>query len=41
MRVAARRPGVNINIVTDDCALDVPSGARVLNGIPVESASSR
>ncbi|RHW28682.1 molybdopterin oxidoreductase family protein [Nocardioides immobilis] len=34
--VAARRPGVNSNVLTDDTVLDVPTGTGVLNGIPVE-----
>ncbi len=35
MRTARKRPGVNANQITDDAALDVPSGTSVLNGIPV------
>jgi len=35
MRVAAERPGVNSNVLTDDRALDPLSGTSVLNGIPV------
>jgi anaerobic selenocysteine-containing dehydrogenase len=38
LRVAARRPGVNSNRLTDEAALDAPSGNAVLNGIPVEVA---
>jgi len=34
--VAARRPGANSNLLTDDMLLDVPTGTGVLNGIPVE-----
>jgi anaerobic selenocysteine-containing dehydrogenase len=34
--VAAQRPGVNANLLTDERALDVLSGNAVLNGIPVE-----
>ena len=33
--VAAERPGVNANVLTDDRALDPLSGTSVLNGIPV------
>ncbi len=36
MTVAAGRPGVNSNALTDGDAIDVPSGNAVLNGIPVE-----
>ena len=35
-RLAAREPGVNSNVLTDETALDVLSGTAVLNGIPVE-----
>ena len=35
MAVAREHAGVNSNILTDDEALDVPSGTSVLNGIPV------
>jgi anaerobic selenocysteine-containing dehydrogenase len=34
--VAARKPGVNVNAVTDDAPFDAPSGASVLFGGPVE-----
>ena len=36
LRVAAEKPGVNSNLLTDELALDVLSGNAVLNGIPVE-----
>ena len=36
--VAARRPGTNSNVLTDEDALDPLSGTSVLNGIPVEVA---
>ena len=37
LTVAARRqPGVNANALTDEHALDAPSGTSVANGIPVE-----
>ncbi len=36
LAVAARRPGVNSNTLTDGQVLDAPSGNAVLNGIPVE-----
>ncbi len=35
LAVAAERPGVNSNVLTDDRALDPLSGTSVLNGIPV------
>ena len=38
MRVAARRPGVNSNLLTDEQVVDPLSGNGVLNGIPVEVA---
>jgi anaerobic selenocysteine-containing dehydrogenase len=36
LHVAARRPGANVNAVTDDAPLDAPSGTSVLFGGPVE-----
>jgi anaerobic selenocysteine-containing dehydrogenase len=36
--VAGRRPGVNVNLLTDDRQLDPLSGNAVLNGIPVTVA---
>jgi anaerobic selenocysteine-containing dehydrogenase len=38
MTVAARRPGVNSNVLTDELVIDPLSGNGVLNGIPVEVA---
>jgi anaerobic selenocysteine-containing dehydrogenase len=38
LNVAARRPGVNSNVLTDGSILDPLSGNGVLNGIPVEVA---
>lgn len=38
MSVAAANAGVNSNILTDEAAMDVPSGNSVLNGIPVTVA---
>jgi anaerobic selenocysteine-containing dehydrogenase len=35
MSAAARTPGVNTNILTDEAAVDPLSGTAVLNGIPV------
>jgi anaerobic selenocysteine-containing dehydrogenase len=35
LAVAARRPGVNSNVLSDDQALDPLSGNAVLNGIPI------
>lgn len=35
MEVAAAHPGVNVNVLSDDQALDVPSGNAALNGIAV------
>ncbi len=34
--VAAKRPGINVNVVVDDAILDPVSGTGVLNGVPVE-----
>jgi anaerobic selenocysteine-containing dehydrogenase len=36
--VAAKRPGVNSNVLTDETLLDTLSCNAVLNGIPVEIA---
>jgi anaerobic selenocysteine-containing dehydrogenase len=36
LRVAARKPGANVNAVTDDEPVDAPSGASMLFGGPVE-----
>ncbi len=36
LRVATRRPGANVNAVTDDALTDAPSGASALFGGPVE-----
>ncbi|WP_113704395.1 molybdopterin-dependent oxidoreductase [Nonomuraea lactucae] len=33
--VAAGHPGVNVNALTDETAIDVPSGNAVFNGVPV------
>jgi hypothetical protein len=35
LTVAARRPGVNSNILSDEQEIDPLSGNAVLNGIPV------
>jgi anaerobic selenocysteine-containing dehydrogenase len=35
MRVAAERPGVNSNVLTDPLLIDPLSGTSALNGIPV------
>ena len=35
MRVAAARPGVNLNALLPDDVRDVPSGNAVLNGVAV------
>ena len=35
LSVAATRPGVNSNLLTDEAAIDPLSGNAVLNGIPV------
>jgi anaerobic selenocysteine-containing dehydrogenase len=37
-RIAARQPGVNSNLLTDEAGVDALSGNAVLNGIPVEVA---
>lgn len=39
--VAAARPGVNTNLLTDPLALDPLSGTSILNGIPVTVGPSR
>jgi anaerobic selenocysteine-containing dehydrogenase len=36
LRVATRRPGSNVNAVSDDAPTDAPSGASMLFGLPVE-----
>ena len=36
LQVATRKPGANVNAVTDDALLDGPSGSSVLFGAPVE-----
>ncbi len=36
MAVAGKRPGVNVNLLTDGAELDPLSGNAVLNGVPVE-----
>ncbi len=36
LRVATKRPGANVNLVSDDLAFDAPSGASALFGGPVE-----
>jgi anaerobic selenocysteine-containing dehydrogenase len=38
LSVAAQRPGVNSNLLSDETLLDALSGNAVLNGIPVEVA---
>jgi anaerobic selenocysteine-containing dehydrogenase len=38
LAVAAKRPGVNSNLLTDESFIDELSGNAVLNGIPVEIA---
>jgi anaerobic selenocysteine-containing dehydrogenase len=38
LRVAASRPGVNTNVLTDGAALDPLSGNAQLNAIPVTVA---
>jgi anaerobic selenocysteine-containing dehydrogenase len=34
-QVAAEHAGVNANVLTDDSAIDIPSGNAVFNGVPV------
>jgi anaerobic selenocysteine-containing dehydrogenase len=36
LRVATRRPGRNVNVVSDDVPIDAPSGSSMLFGVPVE-----
>jgi anaerobic selenocysteine-containing dehydrogenase len=38
MAVAAAHAGVNSNILSDETAVDLPSGNAILNGIPIELA---
>jgi hypothetical protein len=33
--IAAKHTGINANTLTDDSAIDVPSGNAVFNGVPV------
>ena len=40
LTVAARKPGANVNALTDDAAMDGPSGASMLFGSPVEVVAS-
>jgi anaerobic selenocysteine-containing dehydrogenase len=39
LAVAGKRPGVNVNLLTDGVELDPLSGNAVLNGVPVEIAA--
>ena len=39
LTVAARRAGVNSNVLTDEAVVDPLSGTAVLNGVPVTVAS--
>ena len=38
LSVAAKRPGVSVNDITDDAAVDAVSGTSQLNGLPVAVA---
>lgn len=38
LRVAAERPGVNVNLLVDDAIVDSLTGTAVLNGVPVRLA---
>ncbi len=38
MDVARRRAGVNVNLLSDDERIDLPSGNAALNGVPVDVA---
>jgi anaerobic selenocysteine-containing dehydrogenase len=40
-RVAAEHAGVSANTLTDDAAIDVPSGNAVFNGVPVDISPIR
>jgi hypothetical protein len=40
LSVAATRPGVSLNDLTDELAVDTPAGTAVLNGVPVEVAAA-
>jgi anaerobic selenocysteine-containing dehydrogenase len=40
MAVASRHAGVNVNVLSDDAAIDVPSGNAAFNGVPVAIAAA-
>jgi anaerobic selenocysteine-containing dehydrogenase len=40
MAVARRHAGVNVNLLSDDAAIDVPSGNAAFNGVPVAIAAA-
>jgi anaerobic selenocysteine-containing dehydrogenase len=40
MAVARRHAGVNVNVLSDDAAIDVPSGNAAFNGVPVAIAAA-
>ncbi len=39
LEVAQRHPGVNVNLLSDDAAIDVPSGNAAFNGLTVSVAA--
>jgi hypothetical protein len=39
LHVASEHPGVNVNLVSDDGAIDVPSGNAAFNGVAVALAA--
>jgi anaerobic selenocysteine-containing dehydrogenase len=39
LEVASRHPGVNVNLLSDDAAVDVPSGNAAFNGVAVSLAA--
>jgi anaerobic selenocysteine-containing dehydrogenase len=40
LAVASHHPGVNVNMLSDDAAIDVPSGNAAFNGVPVELSAA-
>jgi anaerobic selenocysteine-containing dehydrogenase len=40
LQIAHQHPGVNVNILSDDTAIDVPSGNAAFNGVPVVLAAA-
>ena len=38
LRVASGQAGINVNVLSDEQVVDLPSGTTVMNGIPVTVA---